>query len=102
VRKKPGEIPNHERLLPPRNAPPGRLIDQLPESPMIRLPGIPYLQKACARRLEGTWIGLSPGAAYGTAKRWLPVRLAAAGVEVASPPRAGRRLPPPARYSNTN
>jgi heptosyltransferase-2 len=32
---------------------------------------------------EGTWVGINPGAFYGTAKRWLPERFAAVGDMVA-------------------
>ena len=31
---------------------------------------------------QGPWVGLSPGAAYGPAKRWEPARFAALGREL--------------------
>lgn len=80
---KPGEIPNHQRFYYLELLRRAGVIEQLPETAAIRLPGIPYLQRAGAKRLAGTWIGVSPGAAYGTAKRWLPERFAEAGIRVA-------------------
>ena len=38
----------------------------------------------------GAWIGLNPGAVFGTAKRWLPERFAAVG-DAAGPPSRARR-----------
>jgi len=80
---KPGEIPNHQRFYYLEMLRRAGLIEQLPESAAIRLHGIPYLRNAGAKKLPGAWIGLSPGAAYGTAKRWLPERFAEAGIQVA-------------------
>ena len=85
-----GEIPRHEsyyylELL--RRAgiggalPPGEMV--------IRLDCIEAARRSGASRLAGAGlpaeatVGISPGAAYGTAKRWLPERFALSAVQTA-------------------
>ncbi len=73
---RPGEIPPHEsyyylELL--RRS--GLTTEPLPDEPLVRLSGI-------APRPENI-VGVSPGAAYGGAKRWLPERFANAAAIVA-------------------
>jgi heptosyltransferase-2 len=71
-----GEIPPHESYYYLELLRRAGLIDALlPAEPFIRLAGYP-------RRPEPI-VGISPGAAYGGAKRWLPERFAAAAVEIA-------------------
>jgi heptosyltransferase-2 len=66
---KPGEIPRHERFYYLELLRRAGLIPRLPPSDSIRL-------KAGPRTTGKRVIGVSPGAAYGGAKRWLPERFA--------------------------
>jgi heptosyltransferase II len=88
---KPGEIPCHQRYYYLEMLRRAGLIDELPDVPEIRLPGNSAMREAGQRRLKGSWIGVSPGAANGTAKLWPADRFAeaatlaarAAGAQVA-------------------
>lgn len=72
----PGEIPPHESYYYLELLRRARIIDApLPVEPLIRLSSRGTVTEAR--------VGVSPGAAYGPAKRWLPERFAEAAVEVA-------------------
>lgn len=75
---KPGEIPRHERFYYLELLRRAGLIDSLPVCDEIRLRRDPA-PASNGKRV----IGVSPGAAYGTAKRWLPERFAEAAGELA-------------------
>ena len=71
------------------------LIEHFPPDDPIRLAGLDSAAERGrelfqANGIEGAVIGVSPGAAYGNAKRWLPERFAAAAREVAQ--RLGARV----------
>ncbi len=71
---RPGEIPRHQRFYYLELLRRAGIIDGLPDTvPCIGNDRV-YLQSV---------IGVSPGAAYGTAKRWLPERFAEAAARLA-------------------
>jgi heptosyltransferase II len=89
-----GEIPAHERFYYLELLRRAGIIDQMPASDAIRLEGAKAAGEAGRARFReqgfaGAVIGVSPGAAYGTAKRWLPERFAEAAVRVAKEQDAG-------------
>ncbi len=84
----PGEIPAHERFYYLELLRRAGVIDALPDVSEVRLGGIEAACDAGLRRMgelgiAGPAIGISPGAAYGNAKRWLPERFAEAGERLA-------------------
>ena len=72
-----GEIPRHERFYYLELLRRAGIIDTIPPSDAIHLEG-------GGPRQPRKMIGVSPGAAYGTAKQWLPERFAEAAAQVAS------------------
>ena len=84
----PGDIPRHERFYYLELLRRAGLIERFPECGAIRLDGITAAREAGAAHLSalgvaGPVIGISPGAAYGDAKRWLPERFAESGRQIA-------------------
>ncbi len=85
-----GQLPAHERFYYLELLRRAGLIEHLPDRPDVRLSGASRAaesgweqwkrRKLAAKR----WIGVSPGAAYGGAKRWLPERFAEAATALAS------------------
>ena len=85
---KPGEIPRHERFYYLELLRRAGLIDTIPTCESIRLDGAAEARACGIERLReaglgDTAIGLSPGAAFGSAKRWLPERFAEAANSLA-------------------
>ncbi|MGD0046088.1 MAG: lipopolysaccharide heptosyltransferase II [Bryobacteraceae bacterium] len=88
-RPEPGDIPRHERFYYLELLRRAGLIEHFPESSAVRLEGIPAAREAGAARLrelgvEGAAVGVSPGAAYGDAKRWPAERFVEAARAVAA------------------
>jgi heptosyltransferase-2 len=84
-----GETPRHERFYYLELLRRAGILDEVPTSDMIRLQGASAAREAGIARFHDLGfgdcvIGVSPGAAYGTAKRWLPERFAEAANRVAS------------------
>jgi heptosyltransferase-2 len=81
ARPRPGDLPQHERYYYLELLQRAGLIDSLPDVPEIRLEGLDEARQRGKRAFEHhdvrlPVVGVSPGAAYGSAKRWLPERFA--------------------------
>jgi heptosyltransferase-2 len=86
---KAGEIPQHERFYYLELLRRAGLLDEIPDVPEILLDGIAGLRARGETRFNDLGmnlpvIGVSPGAAYGAAKRWLPERFAEAASHLAA------------------
>jgi heptosyltransferase-2 len=86
---KKGEIPRHESFYYLELLRRAGLVAQLPPEALIRLDGALAAREAGLRRfvelgMTGPVVGVSPGAAYGNAKRWLPERFAEVASSVAA------------------
>jgi heptosyltransferase-2 len=85
---RPGEILRHERFYYLELLRRAGIIDAIPDNDSIRLDGAAAAREAGIARFRAlgmgdTVIGMSPGAAYGTAKQWLPERFAEAAGRIA-------------------
>src|SRR5580658_2039872 len=86
----PGEIPRHERFYYLELLRRAGMLERFPATTAIQLDGADAARDCGAQRLREMGIhappiGISPGAAYGNAKRWLPERFAETAVRVAGP-----------------
>jgi heptosyltransferase II len=82
------EVPRHQRFYYLELLKRARLISRYALDVPIQLSGAQLAAEAGRERFQGAGvptpvIGVSPGAAYGGAKRWLPERFAEAAVEIA-------------------
>lgn len=86
---RPGDIPRHERFYYLELLVRAGILSELPSIDAIRLEGAPAARAAGSDRFRKMGfgeqiVGVSPGAAYGSAKRWLPERFAESANRVAS------------------
>lgn len=86
---RPGNIPRHERFYYLELLVRAGILSELPSIDAIRLEGAPAARAAGSDRFRKMGfgeqiVGVSPGAAYGSAKRWLPERFAESANRVAS------------------
>lgn len=84
-----GEIPPHERFYYLELLRRAGLIESLPEVPAILLDGIPEARLRGEALFQAFGVklpvvGVSPGAAYGAAKRWLPERFGESAARLAT------------------
>lgn len=84
-----GEIPEHQRFYYLELLRRARLIERVPADTAARFDRIDALRRNGAARWQGRglspgpWIGVSPGAAFGSAKRWPAERFASAAADLA-------------------
>ena len=84
------DIPKHQRFYYLELLRRAGLINRLPESADIRLASASRAAAAGREQWRrrglpaGRWIGVSPGAAFGGAKRWIPERFAKAASQLSS------------------
>jgi len=77
----PGDIPRHQRFYYLELLRRAALLERFPPSDAIRLEGVEPARRGglahlAALGISQPAIGISPGAAYGNAKRWIPERFA--------------------------
>jgi lipopolysaccharide heptosyltransferase II len=77
------QIPSHQRFYYLELLKRAGLIDTYSPDEPIRLYGAASAAEEGRKHLASPTVGVSPGAAYGGAKRWLPERFAEAAVQVA-------------------
>jgi heptosyltransferase-2 len=85
----PGEIPRHERYYYLELLRRAQIIDRLPDCDEIRFDGAAEARERGqqlfrTRGVDMPVVGVSPGAAFGGAKRWLPERFAEAAARLAA------------------
>ena len=87
---KPDEVPTHQRFYYLELVRRAGLIPSMPRDTFARFDRIREIRAAGAaqwtrRQLPtGPWVGISPGAAFGSAKRWIPARFAQAARSLAT------------------